>query len=533
MVSVGDLEELADGRVLVAGTTSSGQFFVQRYSAALAPDADAMLTGSRWQAHAMDVDGAGRVLVAGGTGSEGVVVRFGTTFGLDPGFGDGGVRTIPVAGSVIRDVESLPDGRVLAAGDSPRAGLVARMSDAGVLDPAFGTSGTGGGVIAHQRDGHVTRFADALVDGTGGIYVGGDAESQSGRDLVLYRFDDRGFPDATLDPSGSRRIAAGGAATGLGVAVDGIERPHVLGAAGSYAAAARMLPNAAPSAAIAGPDAVQTGRTAGFDGSLSTDPENALRRYEWDLDGDGGFETDGGTNPTASRAFPAAGTAIVRLRVTDHRGLQSTAEKSVQVQDPPAVGVPQPLLGRAFVAEPVGGVVLIRPPGASRSRPLRAGEQIPERTLVDARRGRVRIVSARDAKGTTESALFYLGQFRPSQASGTRAYTTLSLAGGSFRGCGTARPRLRVPLADAAASRKRRRVIRRLWGDGKGRFRTKGRYASATVRGTKWQTIDRCDGVKLRVVRGVVGFRDLLRATRTRNVRAGRTAFVPSRRRKR
>ena len=27
---------------------------------------------------------------------------------------------------------------------------------------------------------------------------------------------------------------------------------------------------------------------------------------------------------------------------------------------------------------------------------------------------------------------------------------------------------------------------RKLWGDGKGKFRTKGRYAAATVRGTRW-----------------------------------------------
>ena len=28
----------------------------------------------------------------------------------------------------------------------------------------------------------------------------------------------------------------------------------------------------------------------------------------------------------------------------------------------------------------------------------------------------------------------------------------------------------------------------------KGKFRTKGRYAAATVRGTKWTIADRCDG---------------------------------------
>jgi hypothetical protein len=51
---------------------------------------------------------------------------------------------------------------------------------------------------------------------------------------------------------------------------------------------------------------------------------------------------------------------------------------------------------------------------------------------------------------------------------------------------------------------KRRKRVRRLWGDGKGRFRTRGRYGAGTVRGTKWLTKDRCDGTLVRVVRGRV-----------------------------
>jgi hypothetical protein len=64
--------------------------------------------------------------------------------------------------------------------------------------------------------------------------------------------------------------------------------------------------------------------------------------------------------------------------------------------------------------------------------------------------------------------------------------------------------------------------------DGKGAFRTAGRYAAATVRGTRWQTIDNCDGVDVRVASGVVRVRDLLRGTKARNVRAGQHRFTPS-----
>ena len=59
-------------------------------------------------------------------------------------------------------------------------------------------------------------------------------------------------------------------------------------------------------------------------------------------------------------------------------------------------------------------------------------------------------------------------------------------------------------------------------GDGKGRFRTRGRYASATVRGTKWLTADRCDGTNVKVARGVVQVADFPQRRQV-TVRAGRS----------
>jgi hypothetical protein len=61
-----------------------------------------------------------------------------------------------------------------------------------------------------------------------------------------------------------------------------------------------------------------------------------------------------------------------------------------------------------------------------------------------------------------------------------------------------------------------------LRGNGRGRFRTRGRYSAATVRGTIWDTIDRCDGTLTKVTRGVVVVRDL-RKRRNITVRAGKS----------
>ena len=64
--------------------------------------------------------------------------------------------------------------------------------------------------------------------------------------------------------------------------------------------------------------------------------------------------------------------------------------------------------------------------------------------------------------------------------------------------------------------------VRQLWGKGTGRFRTRGRYAAATVRGTYWLTSDRCDGTFVKVNQGVIQVNDLPRRTQV-TVRAPRS----------
>ena len=94
------------------------------------------------------------------------------------------------------------------------------------------------------------------------------------------------------------------------------------------------------------------------------------------------------------------------------------------------------------------------------------------------------------------------------------------LRGGRFAGC----PRVgsqRRAGAGALASASRSRKVRKLWGRDKGgRFRTHGRHSQATVRGTRWLTVDRCDGTLTRVTSGAVSVRDY-RRHRTVLVRAG------------
>jgi ferric-dicitrate binding protein FerR (iron transport regulator) len=70
--------------------------------------------------------------------------------------------------------------------------------------------------------------------------------------------------------------------------------------------------------------------------------------------------------------------------------------------------------------------------------------------------------------------------------------------------------------------------VRRLWGNATGRFRTAGRFASATVRGTQWLTADRCDGTLTQVKQGRVQVRDLVKK-KTILVTAGKSYLAKKR----
>ena len=135
--------------------------------------------------------------------------------------------------------------------------------------------------------------------------------------------------------------------------------------------------------------------------------------------------------------------------------------------------------------------------------PLTAAEQIPVGSFLDTRRGTVRLQSATNAAGKRQTGDFLssIFQVRQSKRRSARGLTDLVLKGGSFNRCGATRGK----RANASLSR---RTVRRLRANAQGRFRTSGRNSSATVRGTRWETIDRCDGTLTKVQRGTVVVRD-------------------------
>jgi hypothetical protein len=101
----------------------------------------------------------------------------------------------------------------------------------------------------------------------------------------------------------------------------------------------------------------------------------------------------------------------------------------------------------------------------------------------------------------TDLARYKLNKIVTKAGKKRRLTAELALNGGDFTGC--------TGTGARAAAGPAGKVVRSLWSQGKGRFRTKGKYSSATIRGTKWQTTDQCDGTLTAVTEGSVLVRDL------------------------
>jgi chitodextrinase len=137
-----------------------------------------------------------------------------------------------------------------------------------------------------------------------------------------------------------------------------------------------------PSASfVHSPATPYTNETVEFSSTSTVTGTDTIVRNEWDLDGNGSFETNTGATGFALRAYPVAGTVNVKLRVTDNDGDSSTATRSVTVTQaplmpppqnppPPFQGAPDPLAPLAI--DTVAPRVFLRVPARHRVGNLRA-----------------------------------------------------------------------------------------------------------------------------------------------------------------
>ena len=180
---------------------------------------------------------------------------------------------------------------------------------------------------------------------------------------------------------------------------------------------------------------------------------------------------------------------------------------------------PPPVVAKAVNVAPVSGKVLVKLPGKNKYIELLDGEQIPVGSIVDTTKGVVALTSAQNLKGGVATANFYKGVFQIAQKKAAKPVTDLVLYGGNFGPCGK--------IAKKAATTAQKKLVRQLWGKGHGLFRTKGKYAAASIRGTTYQVADYCDGTLVKVTDGAVSVQDFVHNT-TKSLKAPKTLFVPA-----
>ena len=190
---------------------------------------------------------------------------------------------------------------------------------------------------------------------------------------------------------------------------------------------------------------------------------------------------------------------------------------------------PPPVLGKQVNVTLVSGHVWIKPPpgkslgpagdNAALSKgqgfvPLTEARQVPTGSEVDALHGSLMIVSNTGKIGKTQTATLAGGVFTVTQTRTgiSKGQTDFNLVESAFQGAPTYTTcKANYKAGDATAASLSSKTLQLLKVSGHGKFKTTGRYASATVRGTIYTVADRCDGTLTHVIRDTVLVDDFVR----------------------
>jgi len=249
-------------------------------------------------------------------------------------------------------------------------------------------------------------------------------------------------------------------------------------------------------------------------------------------------------HPVTARISNLVPNALYHFRLVATNGLGTTPGPDQTFRTAKDPAPPPPVLGRTIDVDHVIGKVFVKLPSTSSGNaahpavaspapvkgrgfiPLLEPRALPTGTQIDARRGSLRIRTASGLRrGKVQSGTFARGLFRVTQnrTGLSKGLTTLSLLEGAFPGGPTyaaCRAHSAIDRLSAHSARLSSQIIQTLHASVHGRFRTRGRNSANTVRGTVWDTTDRCDGTLTVVHRGTVVVTDFTRH-RTIAVHAG------------
>jgi hypothetical protein len=195
----------------------------------------------------------------------------------------------------------------------------------------------------------------------------------------------------------------------------------------------------------------------------------------------------------------------VRLVATNSAG--TTFGPDATFTTPPAPAPGAPTVTKSFDVKPTQGVVLIQING--KLVPVTQLKQIPAGAVIDALHGTLNLVTSLGTGHKTQTGTFGGAIFKVTQDQS--GLTTLTLVENAFKGA-PSYASCTVAHGKASTAALSAKTLQLLKGrDNHGKFRTKGRYAAATTRGTAWSVADRCDGTLTKVTQSSVLVNDFLR----------------------
>ncbi|MBJ7518331.1 MAG: hypothetical protein JHC84_01430 [Solirubrobacteraceae bacterium] len=382
--------------------------------------------------------------------------------------------------------------------DSPRD--VAQLIDGSLL-----VADTGNHRIRRiAPDGTITTIAGTGTEGAGGDNgPAGAAQLAFPRDVAPLA--DGGIAIADTGNNRIRRIAPNGTISTLagGTAGSGGDGGPAVNAQLNAPSGVTPLTNGALLIADTGNDRIRRITPLGTIFTVAGDQAG--------LSGDGGpasaarLTDPGDVVRTASGGMLIADTANSRVRGATDVGQ-----------------IPAPVTDRSLGLSPTTGTAFVRQRGAGAAIAVREPDLVTDGSVFDTERGGLAISVAQ--AGEVRTTTLTQGLVTIDQDGGRNPVTKVKLVA-PLTGCSATRGASIRTFAKSSQRKRKGRRERRVVARGNGRFRTDGRYGSATVRGTEWQTVDTCKATSVRVFSGVVSVFDRVRGKR-RTVRAGQRVVV-------
>lgn len=252
--------------------------------------------------------------------------------------------------------------------------------------------------------------------------------------------------------------------------------------------------------------------------------------------------TISGFNPATGALTYAANANAVATDTFSYRAMTESGF-SEHYTATVTVGEAVPVIRSTANLERSSGDIYVKLPGTDEWVKLEKNALVPIGTIIDAANGYC-VLTFANADGSLYEGTFWGGVFQILQGDGAEPYAILKLRDDEFPGApsqagGTAsassirglitslfRPpsyKSKTDKSKTAASKGKKK--NKLWGKGKGKFRTSGDGSSASVRGTRWGVTNYANGTVTQVTSGVVVVRDFYRK-RNITLRRGQSYFA-------